>query len=91
LAKTHENDGLVIVAVNAWNDSKKDIQGFVKRGKLKQLMLLKGAAVARMYKVKSVPTTLWIDHTGKIVDTEIGFESAEDLKARTERLLALSK
>ncbi len=74
--------------MNAWNDDKQDIRRFVKRGKLKQHMLLNGKAVAETYKVTSVPTTLWIDRTGRVVDTEIGFKGVEDLKRRTARLLS---
>ncbi len=51
-------------------------------------MLLSGNAVAKTYKVKSIPTTLWINPNGVIVDTELGFESAKELKERTARLLS---
>ncbi len=88
LAQDHRQDGLAVLAVNAWNDDKQDIHRFVKRGKLKQRMLLDGASVAEMYKVTSVPTTLWIDRKGIIVDTEIGFEGVKTLRKETARLLA---
>ena len=51
-------------------------------------MLLNGKAVAETYKVTSVPTTLWIDRTGRVVDTEIGFKGVEDLMERTAGLLS---
>lgn len=77
--------------MNAWDDSREDISGFVKRNKLKQRMLLQGQAVAKKYKVKSVPTTLWIDREGKIIDTELGFAGARVLSAKTARLLSRCK
>ncbi len=87
LVEKHAADGLVVLAVNAWDDEAGIVRRFVKRGKLKQRVLLKGGSVAKTYGVKSVPTTLWIDREGRIVDTDLGFDKA-GLMEKTQRLIA---
>jgi len=87
LAEEHAKEGLGVLAVNAWNDDPAVVKKFVKRGRLKQRVLLEGEAVAQAYGALSVPTTLWIDRNGVVVDTESGFDAAS-LAAKTERLVS---
>ena len=87
LAEEHAKEGLGVLAVNAWNDDPAIVKRFVKRGKLKQRVLLEGEAVAQAYGALSVPMTLWIDRSGVVVDAESGFDAAS-LAAKTERLVS---
>ncbi len=54
-------------------------------------MLLDGRAVGALYGVTDIPTLLWIDPAGTVVDTELGFHGAGSLERKTKRLLARSK
>lgn len=79
--------GLVVLAVNSWDEPKQDVARFVKDQQLKQHVLLDGSGVAAQYGVTSVPTVFWINKDGVIVDLEIGFGGAEELKSRTTKLM----
>lgn len=77
--------GFTVMAVNGWDESKKVVSRFVKRGNLKQPILLMGGSVAQeQYSVPGFPASFWIDHKGKIVHREVGFRP-EDFPAMRKR------
>ena len=86
--------GFAVVAVNAWGDPVEKVRSFVKRGGLKQKMLMDGRSVAkRQYAVLGFPTAYWIDHRGVVIAQEVGFrpESLPIMERRIEELLAAKK
>jgi hypothetical protein len=65
---------------------------FAKKAELEHLILLGGDAFSmETYGVVSSPTGFWIDHQGRIVRKETGFdpEAIGELEQRIESLLAL--
>ncbi len=75
--------------MNAWDEEAETLRKFVTDNKLKQRVLLEGGETADRYMLGgSVPTLLWIDRDGVVVDTEWGFDSAETLETKTRRLLS---
>jgi thiol-disulfide isomerase/thioredoxin len=67
--------GLVVVAVNAYDEERQVIADFVSKEKLKQTVLLMGSKVAQdLYAAPSYPTSYWIDREGKVVRREMGFQ-----------------
>ncbi len=74
--------------MNAWDEARPDISQFVRDGNLKQRVLLNGREVGKSYGIIGVPTLLWIDRAGVVVDAEIGFDGPESVEAKTRQLLA---
>lgn len=88
LAEKYAKDGLVVLAVNAWDEPKNKIADFVKKNALKQKVLLNGGGVFRKtYKLKAIPTVFWIDAQGIIVDTDADFNGPGPLERKTARLV----
>ena len=88
LAKKYEKDGLVILAVNAWDEDKAILQKFAKDNQLRQRILLNGNGVAKEWGITSVPVVVWIDRDGVIRDVEAGGGGPEGLEKRTKALIA---
>lgn len=78
---------MVVLAVNAWDESAEDVRRGVKQYGVKHRVLMDGEAVYKKYGPPHIPCVLWIDRQGKIVDSELGFHGPEDLDERTKRLL----
>ena len=57
---------------------------------LKHKIMLNGRDVGHQYGVFAVPTNLWINPQGIVVDAAFGFDGAEDLEHRTKNLLSPS-
>ena len=87
MAETYADDGLVVLAVNAYDDPKTTVESIVKKNKFKQTMLLNGSGVSMLYNVVGLPTTLWVNRKGMIVDFEEGFGGAASLKRKTRNLV----
>ena len=79
------------MAVNAWDEPKDLLAKYAEKEKLAQRILLEGSDVADTYGITGLPATLWVNRQGVVVDTEMGFEGAEALKVKTERLLTDGK
>ena len=80
--------------MNGWNESKEKLQKFVDKEKLEQKILLMGGNIAdKDYRVTNYPTTFWINHEGRIVDREVGFDpqTFSKMEAHIEQLLAAKK
>jgi len=59
----------------------------VNKNKLKHRILLNGSAVANQYGVTGVPTLIFIDKDGVMVDAELGFDGVGPLMNKTRALL----
>ena len=91
MADKYRDQGLVVLAVNAWNEPQAVLKRFVKENKLKHHILLNGDVVAtEAYGLRSVPHTFWIDREGKVFHVECGFDSPRKMEERTERLLKVN-
>ncbi len=78
----------MVLAVNAWDEDKAEIRRFVKKNKLEHRILLDGKEVRARYGAPFIPTTLWINRDGVVVDAEVGFDGAGPLLRKTKKLLA---
>lgn len=79
---------MVVLGVNAWNEPKDDVAKFVKEHQLKHRILLDGKPVGKdLYGVKGIPTVLFINKEGVVVDVEIDFAGPEHLEAKTKKLM----
>lgn len=87
LAEAHVRDGLVVLAVNAWDESKEQLKRYAEKEKLAHRILLQGSTVADAYHVSAVPVTLWINREGMVVDSKSGFDGAEEVRQKTRKLL----
>jgi hypothetical protein len=79
-----------VIAVNAYDEEKDVVQGFVEKQKLKQVVLLKGSDVALdIYGIEEYPGAFWIDREGKVVQREMGFEveRVPRMERKIEKLL----
>jgi thiol-disulfide isomerase/thioredoxin len=91
LQETYGDRGFTVLAVNAYDEPRDLVQSFVERGQLKHPILLGGGQVARdLYQVRSLPTTVWLDASGKVVARESGFSpsSFPRIEARVKEMLA---
>ena len=77
-----------MLAVNAWNESKAEVEKYVKKNNLEQRILMDGRDVAHTYAVSGVPTVFWIDPAGRAVDVLIGYNGPDDLEEKTKAFLA---
>jgi len=69
---------LVVLAPNAWDEEKSVLKRFVKKENLRQRVLLNAGEVFTALGGKRVPTVLFIDRKGIVVDVELGFDKGAD-------------
>ncbi|MBI4716229.1 MAG: TlpA family protein disulfide reductase [Planctomycetes bacterium] len=88
MTEKYAKDGLVVLAVNSWDEPKRDLERFAKDKSLKQRILINGSEVAEKYHVSRYPTSVWVNRQGVVVDCEIGSSDASTLEQKTKKLLA---
>ena len=88
LARQYASEGLVVLAIDTWDESIWKVRRFAEEQKLEQRILLKGSAVADLYGVSSIPAVVWIDRNGTIIDANLGYHGGGSLERKTKRLLA---
>ena len=78
-----------MLAPNAWDEEKSLLKRYVKKENLRQRVLLNASAVFNAYGAKSVPTVLFIDKEGIVIDVTIGFDHGpEHLEKMVQRLVS---
>lgn len=88
MARKYAKNGLVVLAVNQWDEDRDSLRRFVLDKKLEQLVLLEGSSVGTgLYGVTGVPATFWINRDGVIVDSSRSGGSG-DLEHKTAKLVA---
>ncbi len=88
LQEKYKNQGLTVLGVNSDNNSKANLERFVKEANLTHAILLNGSGVAmQVYSARAYPTTYWIDRSGKLVAREYGYHGPEKLERTARRLL----
>lgn len=87
LVQKYESDGLIVLAVNAWDEPKTMLAQYAKKEGLRQRILLDGSSVQERYRAPGLPTVIWINRAGVIVDAEVGFGGPGPLDKKTKQLL----
>ena len=90
LHKEYGDNGLEVVAVNGYGDTREHIEKWARNQKLEHAIYLDGREVAaRVYFVTAYPTTFLVDRHGLITERRIGFDPKEfpELRRRIEKLL----
>ena len=87
LSQRYRKDGLVVLGVNAWDESRSTVKEFVTKEKLTHRMLLDGGKVFSRYEGEGVPMVVWIDRAGNIADVEVGFSGPAPLDRKTRALV----
>lgn len=89
MAERYKDDGLVVLAVNAWGEDRETIKRFVDENKLTHRIVIDsdGSVWGGSYPAW-IPGTFWIDRAGIIRDIELGFHGPKPLEQKTKRLLA---
>jgi peroxiredoxin len=73
------DQGLAMVAVNAYDDSKPEVERFARAQGLTHPIALMGKKVAEeKYTATSYPVTFLVDHTGAIADHHLDFEPGDE-------------
>ena len=80
----------MVLAVNAWDEDKEILKQYVEQNKLNQRVLLNGGETSDRYGIpsRSVPTVLWIDRSGVVVDVDAGSGNVTTLEINTKRLVS---
>jgi len=75
----YRDQGLIVVAVNGYDESKDVVDRFARSKGLAHQIALKGSKVAEgKYTVQSYPVTFLVDRTGAIADYHLGFDPGDE-------------
>lgn len=88
--REYHDQGLEVVAINATNqDNPSEALAFVKANELTFPILMDiDGNVSRLYQLQALPTTFFVNSTGKIQDVVVGGPMAETLiRVRVNQLL----
>jgi thiol-disulfide isomerase/thioredoxin len=90
LYERYKEKGLTVIAVNAYNETRPVVEGFVLEKRLSHLIGLMGGSIAQQYTVASYPVVWFVDHSGNIADYHLGFDPGDEvlLDKSIARLLA---
>ena len=84
LYEAHSSESAVILAVN-FGEPAATVRAFVQENKLSFRVLTdEDSTIGRLYRVRGIPTTVFIDKQGRIVETHVGPMS----RAEAEKSLA---
>ena len=74
--------------MNAYNEPKDRVADFVRKGKLRQRVLLNGGQTAtELFGVRAMPSSFLIDRGGSIVERIVGFSDPEGKERKVVELL----
>jgi hypothetical protein len=90
LYERYKEKGLTVIAVNAYNETRQVVDGFVRQKRLSHRIGLMGGSIAQQYTVASYPVVWFVDHSGNIADYHLGFDPGDEvlLDKSITRLLA---
>jgi thiol-disulfide isomerase/thioredoxin len=82
----------VVLAVNQ-GESEDTVKGYAELWKLNfRLLMDKSDEAGRRYRIQALPTTIFVDHEGKIYEVEYGGPMSEEfIRERVEALIARMK
>lgn len=82
--------GLVVLAVNAWNEPRKKVEAFVSEKRLKYPILMNGHEIfAERYGCRYIPQVYVIDKQGVIAYSHLNFLPGDERDLETEILKVL--
>lgn len=75
--------------MNAWDEDKEILKQYVEQNKLNQRVLLNGGETSDRYGIpdRSVPTVLWIDRSGIVLEVDPGSGDVKKLESNTGKLV----
>ncbi|MEO1619355.1 MAG: TlpA disulfide reductase family protein [Planctomycetota bacterium] len=88
--KQYVDRGFLILAVNAYDDSRDDVQQYVDSKKLEHAISLGGSDIADVYQVSAYPTSFWINRSGEVIDYDIGFSNPDRIERKLLQLIGES-
>ena len=86
LYKEYHPKGVEIVGL-AVRDTPKKVRAFSQKNGMEWVMLMANNDVAYKFKISSIPTTIFVDRNGKIVEKFIGMRGYEAFKKAFESIL----
>jgi cytochrome c biogenesis protein CcmG/thiol:disulfide interchange protein DsbE len=64
------------------------VERFVKQEKMPYPVLMNGDSIAKQYGgLDAMPTTFWVDRTGKVVASQMGITSKDDMEEKIKKVL----
>jgi peroxiredoxin len=79
LYNQYKDRGLVVVAVNGYDETKSEVEQYARAHGLTHPIALMGKKVGlEKYTVESYPVTFLVDHSGTIVDYHLDFEKGDE-------------
>ncbi|MBN2191006.1 MAG: redoxin domain-containing protein [Candidatus Aureabacteria bacterium] len=87
LYRKYKDKGLEIIAVAVDKTSPYRINNFVKENDVNYPVYLDSGDLAGKYKIRSIPHTIFIDKSGSIVKTHIGYMSEDAFEKEIKSLL----
>lgn len=87
--KSYAEAGLVVVAINAYDEPRELVEEYVRRNRPGYSVYLDGKTLAEhTFFAPSFPYQLWVDREGKIVHRCVGFH-LDEVAANEAKLRAL--
>lgn len=78
--KAGDTEGLI--------NQKKAVMRFVKQEKMPYPVLLDGDSISNQYGgLEAMPTSFWVDRSGKVIAAQMGISSKDDMEAKIKKAL----
>lgn len=83
-----EDDGVKPNDKDGWAKDKAAVARFVKEEKMPYPVLLNGDSISSVYGgLEAMPTSFWVDRTGKVVAAQMGITSKDDMETNIKKAL----
>jgi thiol-disulfide isomerase/thioredoxin len=83
-----ENDDLKPDDKDGWAQDKAAVARFVKQEKMPYPVLLDGDSISNEYGgLEAMPTSFWVDRSGKVIAAQMGITSKDDMEAKIKKAL----
>jgi thiol-disulfide isomerase/thioredoxin len=84
-----EDDDLADNDIKGWAKDKAAIASFVKQEHMSYPVLINGDSISNTYGgLEAMPTSFFVDRTGKVVAVQLGITSKDDMAAKIQKALA---
>lgn len=86
--KHYRDKGVEIIGVSLDQGSEEEVRSFVQRYEINYPVVIGDGSIAKLYGgIQAIPTTFFIDRSGKIRGKHIGYMSKQQVKMAIEKLL----
>jgi thiol-disulfide isomerase/thioredoxin len=83
-----EGDDLKAGDTEGLTNQKKAVMRFVKQEKMPYPVLLDGDSISNQYGgLEAMPTSFWVDRSGKVIAAQMGISSKDDMEAKIKKAL----